>query len=145
MSLDWTASSSQNWVSLSPANGTLAVGVSTTVTVSIDPSANTLAPGAYTNTLTFLNSSAGAQVISRPAVISVAPAVVSLRAALLPSGSLQITLQGQPFQTYVIEASADLATWSPIVTNSTTAEGLMNCVDPTSSANQQFYRGRSPR
>jgi hypothetical protein len=58
-SLNWTASKTQNWVSLSSASGTLAAGANTTVTVSINSNANSLSAGNYSDTVSFTNTTNG--------------------------------------------------------------------------------------
>lgn len=142
-SLDWTVSNGQDWVSLSTTNGTLAFGASTTVTVSINANANTLAAGMYSDLVSFVNATTGGEVESRPIAIAVDSILIFLEATPLVSGSLQITLQGQPSQLYAIEASTNLTQWSPILTNAAAADGRFIHVDPDSAAlPQRFYRGR---
>lgn len=53
--LNWTASKSQNWVTLSPMIGSLAPGQITAVSVTINPNANSLPAGSYADTITFVN------------------------------------------------------------------------------------------
>ena len=54
--LNWTAISSQNWLSVSPASGQLATGVSSNLGVSVSTSG--LAPGTYHGILTFSDPNA---------------------------------------------------------------------------------------
>ncbi len=54
--INWTATKSQTWVTLSSTNGTLAAGASTTVTVSINSNANSLSPGSYSDNVSFTNT-----------------------------------------------------------------------------------------
>ena len=59
-SLDWTATASQSWLTLSSQGGTLPVGGSTTVTVSIDQNdAAGLPPQAYHDDVAFANTTNG--------------------------------------------------------------------------------------
>ena len=61
--------------------------------------------------------------------------------ALLSGHSFQATLQGQAGLTYVIEASVDLTTWTPIATN-VPSGATWTFVDPDSSSfGRRFYRG----
>ena len=58
--LMWGASWSNAWLSVSPTNGTLAVGGTTNVTVSLTVAANSLPPGTNTDTVVFSNLTSGA-------------------------------------------------------------------------------------
>jgi hypothetical protein len=62
---------------------------------------------------------------------------------LMSDGSTQITLQAPPWKTYVIEASADLLTWTPILTN-TLSDSTWNFVDfGGTNLPGRFYRAVS--
>jgi T5SS/PEP-CTERM-associated repeat protein len=56
IALNWQASKSANWVSLSATSGTLPTGSSTSVTVSINSAANGLTADTYSDTVTFTNT-----------------------------------------------------------------------------------------
>jgi hypothetical protein len=62
---------------------------------------------------------------------------------LMSDGSARVTLQGQPGKTYVIEASSDLQTWTPILTN--TPDGSTWSFLDLESPNltKRFYRAVS--
>jgi uncharacterized repeat protein (TIGR01451 family) len=71
-----------------------------------------------------------------------APAVLG-SSTLQGNGSYASTLQGQPGTVYVIEASTDLVTWTPILTN-TLSSNLWNFVDVNSTNfSRRFYRAAS--
>ena len=91
----WTASKTQNWVSLSGSGGNLAAGGSATLTVSISNAANSLAAGNHTDTVTITNSTNGVGTTMRPVSLSVlTPGVLSVT----PSGGLTSSgLAGGPF------------------------------------------------
>lgn len=61
---------------------------------------------------------------------------------MLPNGACQMTLTGDPQNTYTIEASTDLQTWTPIATITLTAPQA-DFTDPTPSP-ARFYRATQP-
>ena len=76
-------------------------------------------------------------------VISWADAVqpAQLRSPALPgASSFQTTLMGQAGKTYVIQASSDLITWTPIATNTLSGTNwfFTEPVDP--SVSRRFFR-----
>ena len=79
--LDWTATKTQSWVSLSSAGGTLVAGASTTVTVSINAAADALAAGSYSDTVTFTNTTTHSGDTTRGVSLTVNP----------PAGVLAVT------------------------------------------------------
>jgi len=69
--LNWSASKTQSWMSLSKTAGTLGPNETDTVTARIDASANGLAPGAYADSLSFNNMTSGAGDSVRSASLTV--------------------------------------------------------------------------
>jgi hypothetical protein len=69
--INWTASKTQPWVTLSPASGTLAAGATATVTASINSGASSLAAGSYSDTVTFTNTTNGTGNSTRPVSLTV--------------------------------------------------------------------------
>jgi len=53
--IDWSASATQSWLTLSQENGSLAPGATATITASINSNAATLAIGSYSDTISFIN------------------------------------------------------------------------------------------
>ena len=94
LALNWTASKSAAWVSLSGTSGSLAGGGSTTVTVSINTNANGLAGGNYSDTVSFSNTSNGNGNTTRPVALSVTSVILnaptSLVATQLTSTSVRL-------------------------------------------------------
>ncbi|MCP2606362.1 choice-of-anchor D domain-containing protein, partial [Candidatus Aminicenantes bacterium AC-708-I09] len=72
-SINWTASKTQNWVSLSSTGGSLSPGASTTVTVSINSNANNLPAGDYSDTVTFTNTTNGSGNTTREVTLKIKP------------------------------------------------------------------------
>lgn len=75
-SVNWTASKSQGWVSLSATGGTLAPGANATVSVMINSSAGSLAAGSYNDTVAFTNTTNGAGNTSRSVSLTVVTAPI---------------------------------------------------------------------
>ena len=75
-SINWTASKTQSWVTLSSSGGSLAAGANATVTVSINSGANSLAASssAYTDTVTFTNTTNGTGNATRSVSLMVSAA-----------------------------------------------------------------------
>ncbi len=57
--LEWTASSTQDWLDIDPNGGTLNPGDSNTVVVSLNAIADTLDPGTYADSVAFTNTTGG--------------------------------------------------------------------------------------
>jgi hypothetical protein len=81
--IDWTATKTQSWTTLSATSGTLASGATATVTVSINAAANALAAGTYADTVTFTNTTNGTGNATRPVSLAVSADPVL---AVSPSG-----------------------------------------------------------
>ena len=112
-SINWTASKTASWVTLSAASGSLAGGASTNMTVSINSGANSLAAGNYSDTVSFVNSSNGNGNTTRGVALTVnalSPAVLSVA----PTGGLSSSgYQGGPFspasQVYTLQNTGSLS------------------------------------
>lgn len=70
-SIQWTASNSEDWLTLSGTGGRLEAGTSTTVTVSINSNANALLAGSYTDSILFINTTNGNGSTTRTATLTV--------------------------------------------------------------------------
>lgn len=59
----------------------------------------------------------------------------------LPDGRYQLSLAGISGRTYVVQASTDLSTWSPLTTNQLSFDGSMQLIDNQSTnLPKRFYR-----
>lgn len=109
-SIDWQASKTQAWTSLSAGSGTLAAGESATVTVSINAAANSLAIGVHEDSVAFTNLTNGNGSTTRPVALTVtAPPGVLM---VTPAGGLTSTgPEGGPFtpasQTYTLQNTGE--------------------------------------
>jgi len=57
------------------------------------------------------------------------------------SGQFQGRVTGEPNQNYTVYRTTSFSSWTPVVTNRTSAEGLFDFTDPTGSAHR-FYRAK---
>ncbi|HLP57341.1 MAG TPA: PEGA domain-containing protein, partial [Candidatus Deferrimicrobium sp.] len=64
-SIDWTASKTVDWITLSGTGGTLATSGYITVVVALNENVNALTPGNYGDTVTFINNTNGAGTTTR--------------------------------------------------------------------------------
>ena len=69
--INWTASKTQAWVTLSSSGGTLAAGGTATVTVTINSGANGLAAGSHSDTVTLTNTTNGSGNTTRAVSLTV--------------------------------------------------------------------------
>ena len=59
---------------------------------------------------------------------------------LLPDGRFQTTLHGLPRMAHVLEASSDLANWTPVATNTPSGPSVLVFDPPPGGAPHRFYR-----
>ena len=77
-----------------------------------------------------------------PGASNVLPPPVLYAPQLLPGGSIRLLLQGSINQTYDVEVSGDLKTWTTLTTLTIT-NGLVVFEDAISNGPSRFYRARS--
>jgi hypothetical protein len=73
-------------------------------------------------------------------VVSPPPFRLRVGSDALANGRFSLTFHGLANQTYVLQASTNLVDWTPMQTNSTTADGLVECSDMTATNTARFYR-----
>jgi PKD repeat protein len=108
-SLNWQATATVGWLSLTPASGTLAPGGSASVTVSLNANANSLPAGLHGDTITFANLDNGAGNTTRTVSLTVEGVGVL---AVTPADDLNASgVVGGPFspssQDYVLTNTGD--------------------------------------
>ncbi|PWU19477.1 MAG: hypothetical protein C5B50_06440 [Verrucomicrobia bacterium] len=90
-SLNWTATDTTNWLTLSPASGTLVVGASVSVTATINANANSLGAGNYSDTISFNNLSGGSGSTTRAASLTVTNSNVQSPPTVTTGGGSNLT------------------------------------------------------
>ncbi len=145
-SLDWSASKTANWLTLTARSGTLAAGTSTNVTLSVNANANTLAPGSYTTTVGFTNLDTGLGNTAYPVSLVVGgihPPVQFTGVSLLTNGAIAMTLQGVTGGVYSIVASTNLlnplTNWEEVLRLTNTAGQTVFTNQPPTNASL-YYR-----
>jgi outer membrane protein assembly factor BamB len=142
--LDWTASKTRDWVSLSAASGTLAAGTSTTVTVSINGYAGSLASGSYSDTIVLVGNTTPDDPCELPVTLEVGAPPVFTFYNLVEPDTFQMVVQALAGTEIVIEASADWVEWSSIATNQVAADGTVTFSDSsTAGVRERIYRART--
>jgi hypothetical protein len=140
---DWLSLSSTN--GLSPTNGFLQSGASTSVIVTVNTNANSLQAGTYTATLAFTNSFNGLGNTKRIVTLSVAPPPTTLNGVRsLGDGRIAMTLQGGVTnRVYSIQFSTNLpSNWTDVLflTNLTGTNVFTDT--PASDSTKGFYRAK---
>src|SRR5258708_3704403 len=106
-------------------------------------------------TLTSLGSLTQSSPTSSPATALAAPSPQggSLSSVMLtasattrngtPMNQFQFSLRGKANETYLIQASTDLRTWTAVATSQASSDGVIRFTDPgADNFTQRFYRGR---
>lgn len=119
--MNWTAGKTAAWLTLSSSSGSLAAGVSTTVSATINTAANSLSAASYSDTITFTNSTNASGNTTRAVALTVtagtptaptAPVLPTL--ATLTAGSISTlswtAVSGATSYTLQISSSADFTT-----------------------------------
>jgi subtilisin family serine protease len=124
--MDWSATPSDPWLSLSQSSGSLAPGEGTTLQISLNDTANALPPGSHTNTLSFVNLTNNEGSTSRLVTLTVntTPTTSISPSFQTENNSLTLLISGSPNQSLTLQSSTNLTSWTTL-TNIT--------LDPTGS------------
>ena len=146
--LNWSASSTVPWLTVSAGSGPLAAGNSTTVTISINTNANILGPSNYSGTISFTNTANGQSNTARAVSLRVMvhPPVILSNPRVVTNGGVAMTLQGVTNGVYSIVVSSNLmdslTNWMEALrlTNSGGLTAFTN--QPSSNAVHRYYRAK---
>jgi subtilisin family serine protease len=139
--LNWTASKSQSWVSLSTASGTLAAGASTPLTVSINAYAESFAAGIYGASVSIVNNSTAGDPFVLPVTLQVTTPLRFTACSGSDLGTCYLAVEGVAGAEIVLEASTDLAVWTSIATNQVASDGTVTFSDSASAdLPKRWYR-----
>jgi len=140
-SLEWTATATQPWLTVSTTGGRIAGGQSIPLAISINSTAAKWLPGIFQNQLTIASTGGGARVFLDAIVTILQRATLTVVTSGLDPRSLRMRVVGGPGQTYVLETSTDLRQWIPVSTNVISADGFFEFTDPnTGTSPQRYYR-----
>ncbi len=115
--------------------GALGVGASATASLSLMPQQYGLL---LTNTFAVASQQTDLNPANDTAQTVTATFGLALRPAL--NGQYQLTVGGVPGQTYIIQSSPDLSSWTPVSTNTVGTQGPIIFPISPQSASHAFYR-----
>jgi uncharacterized repeat protein (TIGR01451 family) len=118
--------------------GALSAGASASASLSLLPSQY----GLLTNTITVASQETDLNPANNSAQSVTDVLGLSIRQAA--NGQYQLTVAGAPGQTYVIQSSPDLSSWTPVSTNTAEAGGPIVFPITPQSASRAFYRVLQP-
>jgi subtilisin family serine protease len=150
--IDWTASASAAWVSLSATDGSLAPGATTAVQVSINSNANALPAGSYTGAVAFANTTNGRGNTTRPVSLSVVgytlnpPGSLTASFATGPKVILNWTDTSVGEDGFAIERAEKSGRWGAFSQIATVGPNVTTYTDNSVAGNRQYrYRVRAYR
>lgn len=140
-SLEWTASGVPLWLTLSVEGGHLDAGAEVVIDISLNANAVALPAGTHSSRLTFTSTGGGARATVDAALVIQSRTPAASVAFDRDRASLRLRVTGEPGLIYVLEASANLLQWSPIATNTITADGFFDITDlDAKTVPHRFYR-----
>ena len=126
------------WLAFSGTNGYVPASGSVTLYLVFNPAG--LSPGTHQFTLFVNTSDPSNAVTALPVSLTIPPAAPRLLVLAAPPGQFVFRLLGDTGVPYVLQSSADLATWTSVSTNTITGGGL-NVTNPVLPApSSKFWR-----
>jgi uncharacterized repeat protein (TIGR01451 family) len=120
--------------------GNLAGGAGAVLTIQAIPTAG----GGYTNAVSVTANEPDpnpANNTAQAGTLANVPAPAQFSDVIVTNGQLHATLSGEPGLTYVVQASTNLTTWTPVATNTLPGSGLFKFVDADApNFGHRFYR-----
>ncbi len=109
-------------------------GATATATLQLQP----FLAGSAVNSATATDAAGSSATASN--TVSVASAVLPSVQAVYNAKILTLTLNGQPGQSYILQVSTNLISWSGISTNTANAEGWFTFTNNVTNAPERFFR-----
>ncbi|MGC8742944.1 MAG: S8 family serine peptidase [Verrucomicrobiia bacterium] len=144
--LFWSASASSEWIVLNTESG-IAPPLSTNeIDLALNPEIiASLPPGNYTNTITFSNLFNPQNSARLNYILNIRQRPELVFSISEDREKIKIIVYGEADKTYIIETSANLYRWTPVYTNATSSDGIMEFFDNLLSGDIKcFYRARLP-
>jgi uncharacterized repeat protein (TIGR01451 family) len=109
-------------------------GATATATLQVQP----FLAGSAVNSATATDAAGSSVTASN--TVSVASAVLPSIQAVYNARILTLTLNGQPGQSYILQVSTNLISWSGISTNTANTEGQFSFTNSVTNAPERFFR-----
>jgi hypothetical protein len=144
VALEWDAMSADDWITLSPTNGTLLAGESLLVTCFLNARAQALPAGNYTNQITFTNLTVALGNINMIQLLITNATPSRIITAGLAGGQFQLDMPGVAEADYLLETSTNLQDWLALATNRADLSGAWRFNDAqATNFPRRFYRVKS--
>lgn len=139
----WSASKKAPWLTLSATSGALASGAQVAVVASINNAVENLTPGSHNDTVSFVNLNNDNGDADRVVSVEVnATLSVRFKAPTFTNGVFQLQLPATAGQTFIIEASTDLASWIEVQQGIVGIDGIIPFSDSDARQGSRFFRAQ---
>ncbi|HYE30523.1 MAG TPA: S8 family serine peptidase [Methylomirabilota bacterium] len=141
--VNWSVRSDSLWLGASPAFGFLNPGEETVVELGVTAAGNQLSAGTHEALVIFENQTSGLGNTERGVTLTVRKAIQLYATGGMNAAPLKFQIVAEAGQECVIEATENFQSWTPILTNSVGADGLLEFTDPqTPALRARFYRAQ---